>query len=114
VLVVVLAVSSMPTPVVHVVDMITVWHRDVAATCTVDMVVVHVNRVAGWLAFVVVVTVPSMKVTVVDEVDVIPVRDRDMAAPFAMHVLMSGVDGVGCAGHCLSPPSLEVAGTGRF
>ena len=103
-LVVVLAVSRVPAPVVHIVDVIPVRDRDMATSFTVDVVMVLVHRVAGWLTFVVVIVVPPMKVAVVNEVDVIPVRDRDMAASFAVHMIMFDVLVVGCAGHCLSPP----------
>ncbi len=103
-LVVVLAVRRMPTSVVHIVDMIAVRHRDMATPVTVDMVMLLVHRVAGWLTFVVVILVLSMKVTVVYEVDMIPVWDRDMATSFAVHMIMLGVLVVGCAGHHFSPP----------
>jgi hypothetical protein len=48
VLVVVLAVSRVPAPVVHIVDMIPVRDRDMATSSTVDMVMMFVHRVAGW------------------------------------------------------------------
>ena len=70
-LVVVLVVSRMPASVVHVVDVIPVWDRDMATALTVDMAMVLVHRVAGCFTFVVVILVPSMKVTVVRVVDVI-------------------------------------------
>jgi hypothetical protein len=98
-----LAVSRVPAPVVHIVDVIPVRDRDMATSFTVDMVMVLVHRVAGWLTFVVVILVPSVKVTVVRVVDVIPVRDRDMAASFAVHMIVCDVLVVGCAGHRLSP-----------
>jgi hypothetical protein len=104
VLVVVLAVSRVPASVVHVVDMVPMRDRDVAASWPMDMVMVLVHRMAGCLTFVVVVPVPPMKVTVVDEVHVIPVGDRDMAAPFAVHMAVFDVRVVDCAGHCCSPP----------
>lgn len=46
VLVVVLAVSRVPAPVVHIVDMIPVRDRDVATPLTVDMVMMLMHRVA--------------------------------------------------------------------
>jgi hypothetical protein len=103
VLVVVLAVSRVPAPVVHVVDMVPVWDRDMATSFTVDMVMMLVHRVAGWLAFVVVILVLSVKVTVVQVVDMIPVWDRDMAASFAVHMIVCDVLVVGGAGHRFSP-----------
>jgi hypothetical protein len=104
VLVVVLAVSRMAAPVVHIIDVIPVRDRDMATPVTVDVVMTLVHRVAGCLTFVVVILVLSVKVTVVHEVDVIPVRDRDMAASFAVHMFVFDVLVVGCAGHCYSPP----------
>jgi hypothetical protein len=118
VLVVVLAVSRMPASVVHIVDMVPVWDRDVATPLTVHMVMALVHRVAGCLTFVVVILVLSMKVTVVHEVDVIPVWDRDMAASFAVHMIMFDVLVVGCAGHCFltAVPGFDsyAAGAPRF
>jgi hypothetical protein len=102
VFVVVLGVSRVPTTVVHVVDMIPVRDGDMAAPLTVDMLMLLVHRVAGWLAFVVVIPVLPMKVAVVREVDVVPVGNGDMAASFAVHMIMFDVGGVGCAGHCIS------------
>jgi hypothetical protein len=102
VFVVVLAVSRVPAPVVHVVDMIPVRDGDMATAFTVDMLMLLVHRVAGWLAFVEVIPVLSMNVTIVHEVDVVPVGDGDMAASFAVHMIMFDVGGVGCAGHCIS------------
>jgi hypothetical protein len=104
VFVVVFAVRRVPASVVHVVDMIPVGDGDVAAPFAVDMPMLLVHRVAGWLAFVVVVPVLSMHVAVVHEVDVICVRDGDMAASFAVHMIVFDVCVVGCAGHCFSPP----------
>jgi len=98
-----LAVSRVPAPVVHIVDVIPVRDRDMATSFTVDVVMVLVHRVAGWLTFVVMILVLSVKVTVVRVVDVIPVRDRDMAASFAVHMIVCDVLVVGCAGHRLSP-----------
>ena len=98
-----LAVSRVPAPVVHIVDMIPVGDRDMAAPLTVGMVMMLMHRVAGWLTFVVMILVLSVKVTVVRVVDVIPVRDRDMAASFAVHMIVCDVLVVGCAGHRLSP-----------
>lgn len=103
-LIVVLSVSRMPAPVVHIVDMIPVRDRDMATPLAVDMVMLLVHRVAGRLTFVVVTLVLPMKVTIVHEVDVIPVWDRNMATSFAVHMVMFDVLVVGCAGHRFSPP----------
>jgi hypothetical protein len=97
VLVVVLAVSRVPAPVVHAVDMIPVWDGDMSAPFTGDMVMRLMHRVAGWLTFVVVILALSMKVTVVQVVDMIPVWDRNMTASLALHTIMFEV-AVECAG----------------
>ena len=103
-LVVVLAVSGVPAPVVHVVDVIPVWDRHMATSLTVNMVMGLVHRVAGWFTFVVMTVVLSMKVTVVHVVDMIAVRDRDVAASFAVGMVVINVLAVGCGRHCFSPP----------
>jgi hypothetical protein len=99
VLVVVVAVRGVPAPVVHVVDVIAVWDRNMAASFAVNMVMRLMYRVAGWFAFVVVIFVLSMKVTVVHVVDVIPVWDRDVTASFAVHMIVIEVLVVDCARH---------------
>jgi hypothetical protein len=116
VLVVVLAVSRVPTSVVYVVDMIPVRDRNMATSFTVNMVMRLVHHVAGWLAFVVVVVVLSMNVTVVNVVDMIPVWDRDVPASFAVQMIVFEVLVVDCARHRFSPPrtgldSLVTGGT---
>lgn len=104
-LVVVLAVRSVPAAVVHVVDMVAVRHRDMTAALTVDVVVILMDGMAGRFAFVVMVVVPSMEVTLVHVVDMVPMRDRDMTASFAVGVVMIDVFFVSCTGHRFSPPS---------
>jgi hypothetical protein len=104
VLVVVLVVNGVPAPVMHVVDVIPVWDRNMAASFTVNMIMSLVYRVAGWLAFVVVIPVLSMKVTVVHVVDMIPVWDRDVTASFAMQMVMFEVFVVDCGRHDSSLP----------
>lgn len=103
-----LAMRRVPAPVVHVIDMGPVRHRDVAATLPVAMVVMLVHGVAGRFALVKVITVLSMQVTLVDVVDVVAVRNRDVAASVAVHVMVTGVGVVGCTGHRLSPPSSKL------
>ena len=103
-LVVVLAVGGMPASVVHIVDVIAVWDRDVATPLTVDVLMLVVHCVAGRLAFVVVVLVQSMQVPVVHEVDVVPMWNGDVAASIAMQMIMFDVRCVGRAGHGISPP----------
>jgi hypothetical protein len=99
VLVVVVAVSGVPAPVVHVVDVIPVRDRNMATSLAVHMVMSLMYRVAGWYAFVVVIFVRSMKVTVVHVVDVIPVRNRDVTASFAVHMIVIEVLVVNCVRH---------------
>jgi hypothetical protein len=99
VLVVVVAVDGVPTPVVHVVDVIPVWDRNMATSFTVNMVMMLVHHVAGWLAFVVVTVVLSMDVTVVHVVDVIPMRDCDVTTSLAVRMVMFEVLVVDCARH---------------
>jgi len=104
VLVIVLAVQGVPAPVVHVVDMVPVWHGDMTAAVTVDVVVILMHGVARRFAFVVVTVVLSVQVTVVHVVDMIAVRDRDVAASFAVGMVVINVLAVGCGRHCFSPP----------
>ena len=99
VLVVVVAVSGVPAPVVHVVDVIPVRDRNMATSLAVHMVMSLMYRVAGWYAFVVVIFVRSMKVTVVHVVDVIPVRNRNVTASFAVHMIVIEVLVVNCVRH---------------
>jgi hypothetical protein len=105
VLVVVLAVSRVPAPIVDVVDVIGMRDGHMAAPVAVNMVVSLMHRVAaaGGLAFVVMIVVRSMQMSVVHIVDVIVVRNRDMPAPFAMDVVMLEMLVVRCIGHrCLA------------
>lgn len=103
-LVVVLAVSRVPAPVVHVVDVVPVWDRNVATSFAVNMVMRLMHRVAGWFAFVVVTLVLSMEVTVVHIVDVIPVWDRNVTASFGVHVVVIEVLVVDCPRHLSHRP----------
>lgn len=100
VLVVMSVVRSVPTAVMHVVDVVPVGDRDVATSVAVPVIVVLVHRVAGRLAFVVVVLVLPMNMTVVDVVDMVTVRDRDVTASRAVYVFVLKVLVVQCAGHC--------------
>ena len=103
-LVVVPAVSRVPTPVVHIVDMVSVRDRNMATSFAVYMVMSLMYRVAGWFAFVVVIFVLSMNVTVVHVVDVIPMWDRDVTASFAVRMIVIEVLVVNYARHLFSPP----------
>jgi hypothetical protein len=107
VLVVVLAVSRVATSVMHVVDMVPVRYRHMAAALTVHMVMRLMHHVAGRLAFVVVTLMLSMKVAVVHVVDMIPVWDRDVTTSFAVRMIMRTVLVVGRLGHYFSPPIPE-------
>jgi hypothetical protein len=100
VLVVVVAVSGVPAPVVNVVNVIAVRNGHMATAVAVNMPMLRVHLVLGRrLTFVVVVGVSSMQVTVVHVVDVIPVRHRDMPAAFAVGVGVIGMLFVSCIGH---------------
>jgi hypothetical protein len=100
VLVVVVAVSGVPAPVVNVVNVIAVRNGHMATAVAVNMPMLRVHLVLGRrLTFVVVVGVSSMQVTVVHVVDVIPVRHRDMPAAIAVGVGVIGMLFVSCIGH---------------
>ncbi len=98
--VVVLAVRGVPAPVVHVVDMVAVWHGRMTTAVTVDVVMVLMHGVARRFAFVVVTVVLSVKVTVVHVVDMVAVRDRDVAASVTVDMVVINVLAVSCGGHC--------------
>jgi hypothetical protein len=91
VLVVVILMRRVPVPVMHVVHVVTVWHRNVPAADAMDMVVPGVRVVPTLFAFVEVAVVADVQVPVVDVVDVVAVRDRDVSAGFAVHVVVSDV-----------------------
>jgi hypothetical protein len=100
VLVVVVAVSRVPAPVVNVVDVIAMRNGYVATPIAVHMVVRRMYLVpAGGLTFVIVIVVPSMNMAVVHIVDVITVRDRHMSAAFAVNVGVMCVFFVDYLGH---------------
>jgi hypothetical protein len=99
VLVVVFAVGRVPASVVHVVDVVPVWDRDVTASLAVHVIVCLVHRVPGRLAFVVVVVVLPVNVSVMHVVDVVPVWERDVTAAFAVHVVVCGMLLVDCLRH---------------
>ena len=88
----------------HVIDMVPVRYRDMAAALAVHMVVRLVHRVGGGLAFVVVTLMLAVKVAVVRVVDVIPVWDRDVTASLPVQMIMSEMLIVDCVGHRFSPP----------
>ncbi len=94
----------MPAPVVHIVDVISVWHGHMTTAVTVDVVVIFMHGVARRFAFVVVTVVLSVQVTVVHVVNMVAVRDRDVAASVTVYVVVINVLAVSCGCHCLSPP----------
>ncbi|GAB3482402.1 hypothetical protein FB471_0480 [Amycolatopsis cihanbeyliensis] len=97
-LVVVVAVGRMAMPVVDVVHMLAVRHRDVAAALAVGVLVGAVHRVLGRFALVVVTVVDAMQVSVVDVIDMVAVRHGDMPATLAMPMVVCGVFPV-CRNH---------------
>jgi hypothetical protein len=88
VLVVVVVVSDVTVPLVHVVDMVTMRHLLVAATRTVRVGVLLGPHMHVQHALVVVLAVPVMHVPVVQVVHVVPVLHPDVAATVAVGVLM--------------------------
>jgi hypothetical protein len=99
-------VRSVPVAVVHVVGVVAVRHRDVAALGPVLVVVTLVSRVlATDLALVHVVAVDAMDVAVVRVVSVVAVRHRDVTAALPVGVLVASVRGVlNRTGHAGNPP----------
>lgn len=91
-LVVVVLVDSVAVPVVHVIHVVAVRHRDVTAPIAVGVVVRVVGGVSTRLALVVVTVVSTVQVTVVGVVDVVAVWEGDVAATVAVGV------GVGVSG----------------
>jgi hypothetical protein len=90
VLVVMFAVSGVPTTIVDVVDVVAVRDRDMPAALAVGVAVVLMDHVPRrGLTFVVVPVMLSMKVTVVNVVDVIAVRDGNMPAALPMGVIVA-------------------------
>ncbi len=91
VLVVVLAVSSVPASIVDIVHVIAVGDGNMTTTLAVNVVMVLMNGVTGRLAFVVMAAVLPMNVTIVQIVDVVVVRNRYVATPVSMYVVMAEV-----------------------
>jgi hypothetical protein len=88
VLVVVIAVDRMPVPVVHVVDVVLVRHRDMTAVRPMLVGVSLVRHVLGQRALIDVVVVDAVNMPVVHVVGVTLVRYRDVTAPIAVSVFM--------------------------
>jgi hypothetical protein len=89
-------VSGVPASVVDVVDVVAVWHADVAAARAVLVRVVVVSRVAGGLAFVGVSLVRPVQVPIMGVVDVVAVRHGHMAASRPVSMIVSGMLPVLC------------------
>jgi hypothetical protein len=101
VLVVVILVRCVSTPVVDVVDVVTVRHCDVTTAFAMGMVMVLVGGVLTGFALVEMSIVGFVKVPVMDVVDVVTMWDRNVSAAFTMDVLVVSVFGVG-NGHLAS------------
>jgi hypothetical protein len=106
VLVVVTVVGRVPVSIVDIVDVIGVWHRDMAATVGVRVIVAVVCDVVGRLAFIGVAVVFAVQMAVMHVVDVFVVRDRDVTAALTVDVGVFGVHGV----HRISQIGAEQAG----
>jgi hypothetical protein len=84
-------VGRVPVPVVKVVGVVVVRHRDVAALRPVRVGVTVMCHVPAFAAFVHVIAMDAVNVTVMRVVGVVVVRESDVAALRAVHVLMVGV-----------------------
>jgi hypothetical protein len=103
VFVVVVFVSGVTVAVMHVVDVITVRHRNVAAAVAVLVIVPVVGGVFGQLTLVVVPLVAPVQVAVMRIVDVITVRDSNVATAVAVHVVVADVFDVSGCHRCPTP-----------
>jgi hypothetical protein len=92
-------VGRVPVPVVHVVGVVPVRHRDVAALLSVLVRVVLVRRVPGRFALVDMVAVDAVDMPFMRVVGVAVMRERDVAAALAVSVLMVVMRGVLSACH---------------
>ncbi len=84
-------VGRVPVSVVHVVGVIPVRHRYVAAVRPVLVGVSLVRNVSGLHAFVDVITVRVMDMAVMCVIGVITVRNRHVTAALPVGVLMAGM-----------------------
>lgn len=108
VLVVVLTVSSVPTSIVDVVNVIAVGDCNMATTVAVNVVMMFMNGVTGRLTFVVMAAVLPMNMTIVKVVDMAVVRYRYVAASVSMYVVMAEVFLVKGVRHGSHRPSLSM------
>jgi hypothetical protein len=84
-------VGRVPVPVVKVVGVVLVRHRDVAALRPVVVGVAVMCHVPAFAAFVYVVAMDAVDVTVMRVVGVVVVRESDVAAVRTVNVLMADV-----------------------
>jgi hypothetical protein len=93
--------GGVPVPVMGVVDMVAVGHRDMATPLTVGVVVlvIRVGDVPGGFTLVPMSIVSDMQVPVVGVVHVIAVGHRDVPTAVPMGVIMLGVRTVFGTGH---------------
>ena len=91
-LVIVAPVGRVAVPVVDVVDVVAVRHRQMAATWSVLMILVAMRDVVQFLALVPMVAVLVVRAAIVDVVDVIAVRHRRVPTVGAVDVRVIGMD----------------------
>lgn len=84
-----LTMSSVPTSIVDVVNVIAVGDGNMAAAVAVNVVMMLMNNMTGRLTFVVMAAVLPMNMTIVQIIDVAVVRYRYVAASISMHVVMA-------------------------
>jgi hypothetical protein len=94
------AMHSVVVAVVHVVDVVTVGHRNMATAITVGVAMTVVGGVLGRLTLVDVALVRTVQVALVGVVNVVTVRDRDVPATLAVDMVVAGVFYM-CGGHGL-------------
>jgi hypothetical protein len=93
-------VGRVPVPVVKVVGVVVVRHRDVAALRPVRVGVTVMCHVPAFAAFVHVIAMDAVNVTVMRVVGVVAMCEPNVAAAFAVSVGVIGVRGVlNGAGH---------------
>jgi len=78
--------------------MIVVRYRDVATALAVDMIVVLMHRVTGWLTFVVMTVMLPMEMAVMQVVDMVAMWDRHMPATVSMSMIVIDVLSVSAHG----------------
>jgi hypothetical protein len=91
-------VGRVTVTVVHVVDVVFVRDRDMAAAGLVLVPMCVMRDVFGAFALVDVTIVGSVEMALVHIVDVVFVRDRDMAAAGSVVMCMVGVREMSCRG----------------